>query len=283
MLGVSCGLIASDPPTTATSGSVAPSATTTSVAATTTVAATSSTTILASTTTTSRSINVNPNPKLRLVIHGTGDVALDPSYIPTLRTEGYDYAWSGLEGLFENDDLTVINLECAVSDLGSPVPKAFNFRCDPTALPAAAAAGVDVANLANNHGLDYGRDALLDSIVNLTDAGIASVGAGSNYDEAYAPAIVEVNGWTIAVLGFGGVLNTRSWLATEDRAGIASGDDTDEMVAAVARAAEIADLVIAPCTGGSNWIRRLGPTTSDVPKPWWRREPTSFLAITNTG
>src|SRR5918996_654992 len=69
-------------------------------------------------------------PKGRLVIHGTGDVNVDPSYIPALAANGYGYAWTGLDGLFRRDDLTVINLECAVSDLGTPVPKEFNFRGD---------------------------------------------------------------------------------------------------------------------------------------------------------
>jgi hypothetical protein len=32
------------------------------------------------------------------VIHGTGDVSLDPAYIPNLATNGYGYAWSGLGG-----------------------------------------------------------------------------------------------------------------------------------------------------------------------------------------
>src|SRR6476660_4293483 len=31
-----------------------------------------------------------------LVIHGTGDVNLDPSYIPALRSRGYEHAWTGL-------------------------------------------------------------------------------------------------------------------------------------------------------------------------------------------
>ena len=215
------------------------------------------------TTSTTRPVpDINPNPKQTLVIHGTGDVALDPDYVRTFRTEGYEYAWSGLEGLFANDDLTVINLECAVSELGSPIPKAFNFRCDPAALDPTRAAGIDVANLANNHGLDFGRDALVDSIANLRAADIAPVGAGTTYDEAYTPAIMEIKGWTIAVLGFGGVLNTRSWLATEDRSGIASGDDTDDMVAAVERAAAVSDLVIVTV----HWGRELDtqPRADDI-------------------
>ena len=70
----------------------------------------------------------------RLVFHGTGDVNLDPNYIPNFRSYGYGYAWSGLNGLFKRDDLTVVNLECAVSRLGSPVPKRFNFRAPPAAV-----------------------------------------------------------------------------------------------------------------------------------------------------
>ncbi|MDE0643367.1 MAG: CapA family protein [bacterium] len=187
---------------------------------------------------------VTPEPKKTLVIHGIGDVALDPVYIPTFPSEGYEYAWSGLDGIFLDDDLTVINMECSVSDLGRPAPKTFNFRCDTDALPSAKAAGIDVANLANNHSLDFGREAMLDSIRNLREAGIHPVGAGANYEEAYSPALLEIGGWKIAVLGFGGVLLTRSWLATEDRPGIASGDDKPDMVAAVERAEEMADLVI---------------------------------------
>ncbi len=263
LIAAACGAsgAGSDAGTATTTTAAAIASATTAPPSTTTTSTTllPSTTTMPTTTTTTTTVPrpvIDPDPKQRIVIHGTGDVALDPGYVVTLRTEGYDYAWSGLEGLFVNDDLTVINMECAVSELGAPIPKAFNFRCDPEALPAARAAGVDVANLANNHGLDYGREALLDSIVNLAAADILPVGAGADYDEAYTPAIVEVKGWTIAVLGFGGVLNTRSWLATDDRPGIASGDDTEDMVAAVERAAAIADLVVVTV----HWGRELDRT-----------------------
>ena len=98
----------------------------------------------------------------RLVVHGVGDVSLDPSYVPALRARGYDHAWSGLDGLFLGDDLTIVNLECPVSDRGAAVVKEFTFRCDPAALPAARSAGVEVANLANNHVRDFGPEAMLD-------------------------------------------------------------------------------------------------------------------------
>ena len=84
-----------------------------------------------------------------LVIHGTGDVSLDPSQIPAFGTRGYGWAWSGLGDVFSTDDLTIVNLECAATDVVDPVPKAYTIRCDPSALPAMRAAGVDVASQAN--------------------------------------------------------------------------------------------------------------------------------------
>lgn len=179
----------------------------------------------------------------RLVVHGTGDVNLDPAYVPALRTNGWAHAWSGLDGLFTGDDLTVINLECPVSRRGTPVPKEFVFRCDPDALPAARQGGVDVANLANNHSGDHGPTALLDSIGHVRGAGIEPVGIGPDADAANAPVIVERGGWRIAVLGFGGVVPSGDWLAGPSRPGMASGDDLDAMTTAVRAAAERADLV----------------------------------------
>lgn len=180
----------------------------------------------------------------RLVISGAGDTNLDPNYIPAFRTEGYGYAFTGLQDLFTKDDLTVVNLECAASALGAKVPKEFNFNCDPAGLPVMKGAGVEVANLANNHSGDYGPAALLDTRANVLAAGLAPVGVGRDDAEAEAPAIFTVKGWKVAVLGFGGVIPDPSWVAGPGRPGMADGDTTERMVAAVKRAKAQADLVI---------------------------------------
>jgi poly-gamma-glutamate capsule biosynthesis protein CapA/YwtB (metallophosphatase superfamily) len=184
-------------------------------------------------------------PRGRLLIHGTGDVNLDPSYIPALAANGYAHAWSGLRGLFRQDDLTAVNLECAVSDLGTAVPKEFNFRCDPAALPATRRAGVEVANLGNNHAYDYGPEALLDSIVNLRRNRITPVGAGRNAKAALAPALFELNGWTVAVVGIDQVVDPfPEAVAAPGHPGTAAGHDTDAMIKAIRDARRQADLVI---------------------------------------
>ncbi len=178
-----------------------------------------------------------------VVIHGVGDVNLDPSYIPNLAREGYEYAWSGLDGLFLDDDLTVVNLECSPSPLGSPEAKDFTFRC-PEGLSEMADAGVDTANLGNNHSQDYGKEAMLDGRDRLRAVGIDPVGAGANADEAATYAPYVLNGWKVAVVGFGGVRPHDGWVATADQPGMADGDTVESMVAAVTAAEAWADWVV---------------------------------------
>src|SRR5437016_1104357 len=64
-------------------------------------------------------------------------------------------------------DAFVLNLECCISDRGSRFPdprKPFFFRAPPVAAARLAELGVDAVTLANNHALDYGTEALLDTL-----------------------------------------------------------------------------------------------------------------------
>jgi len=180
----------------------------------------------------------------RLIVHAAGDVSLDPGFISTYRTMGYAYAWSGLGGLFRRDDLTIVNLECAVTNAGSPVPKEFNFRGDPAALGAMRRAGVDVASMANNHSYDFGPAGLMDTRTNIRTTGMAAVGAGRDPKQALAPALFTIDGWRVAVLGFDKVVDP--WpeaVAAPGHPGTAAGHDEDAMVSAVKAAAKVSDLV----------------------------------------
>jgi poly-gamma-glutamate capsule biosynthesis protein CapA/YwtB (metallophosphatase superfamily) len=100
-------------------------------------------------------------------------------------------------------DLFVLNLECCISDRGSPWPdpaKPFFFRAPPAAVEALALLGVDCVTLANNHALDFGAEALLDTLEHLRAAGIAWVGAGADVEEARTPAVLEGGGLRLGVV-----------------------------------------------------------------------------------
>jgi len=179
-----------------------------------------------------------------LLIHGTGDVSLDPSYIGAFGVNGYGWAWSGLGDLFRTDDLTVVNLECPATTVVAPVSKEFVFRCDPDAPPAAKRAGVEVANQSNNHAYDQGPEGLVDSIRRIRAAGLTPVGAGRDEAEALRPALFDLKGWRVAVLGIDEVLDPLDMVAGPDKPGTAAGHDFSLALRAVRDAARRSDLVV---------------------------------------
>ena len=69
-----------------------------------------------------------------------------------------------LEILAATDGM-LLNLECCVSDRGEPWPgRLFHFRAPPRAVDALTPLGVRCVTLANNHALDFGEQALLDTL-----------------------------------------------------------------------------------------------------------------------
>ncbi len=191
-----------------------------------------------------------------VVIHAAGDVNLD-------RTElGVADPWGGVRSLFRSDDLTIVNLECAAGTGGVRQTKQYTFRCDPARYAAMRAAGVEVANQANNHSEDFGPSAMLDGRVRLEHAGIAAVGVGRNVAEANGPSLFKAGQREVAVLGFSGVVPRASWLADADRPGLANGYDIGSMTAAVGEALKRSEVVIAVAHWGTE--RDPSPDASQV-------------------
>ena len=122
-------------------------------------------------------------------------------------------------------DLFVLNLECCISDRGSPWRdrgKRFFFRAPPSAISVLHDLGVSCVTLANNHALDFGADALLDTVRFLDDVGIRHVGAGHDLAAARAHVALEVRGIRIAVLGI--TDHPADYAAGPDQPGVAFAD-----------------------------------------------------------
>lgn len=69
------------------------------------------------------------------------------------------------------------------------------------------ACGFDIVSLASNHAMDWGEDALLDTIALMHEKGILTIGAGRDLQEARKPAIIERNGVRVAFLAYCSVLH----------------------------------------------------------------------------
>lgn len=199
-----------------------------------------------------------PEPVVRLAF--VGDILPGGSLAGLLAQRGADYPWQHVAPLLQQADLAIGNLETAVSTRGTPEPdKQFTFRSHPDTLGGAARAGIDVLSLANNHSLDYGPQALLDTIAHLKQAGIHPVGAGSDLAEAARPLIVEVRSLRLAFLAFSRVIPATHWVAWEGHPGTAPGWDPEVVLEAVRRARQEADAVIV--------LLHWGEEVQDEPRP----------------
>ncbi len=125
-------------------------------------------------------------------------------------------------------DLFLLNLECCISARGEPAPgRVFHFRAPPWAADELARLGVDCVTLANNHALDFGPDALLDTLSHLDAAGIRVVGAGTDAGRARAPVVLEAGGFRLAVVACSD--HPAEYAAAADRPGIAYASPQREL------------------------------------------------------
>jgi poly-gamma-glutamate synthesis protein (capsule biosynthesis protein) len=152
-----------------------------------------------------------------------------------------------IEPVFRQADLAVVNLETAVTNGGSPASKEFVFRAPPEAFAALRSGGVDVASMANNHGLDYGVEGLRDSIAAARRYRFPVVGIGLNAKQAYRPFRRTINGQRIAIIGATQVLDDHlisSWTAGPRQPGLASAKDAPRLVQEVRAARRTSDTVV---------------------------------------
>jgi poly-gamma-glutamate capsule biosynthesis protein CapA/YwtB (metallophosphatase superfamily) len=152
-----------------------------------------------------------------------------------------------IASVFKRSDLAMVNLETAVSNRGQPTPgKAYTFRAPPSAFAALKAGNVDLATIANNHGLDYGQTAFLDTLAYARRYRFPLVGGGLNSAQAYAPYRTTIKGQRIAILAASQVIDSNlvsSWTAGPGKPGIASAYDVARLTAAVRSARKKADTV----------------------------------------
>ncbi|MEO0009767.1 MAG: CapA family protein [candidate division WOR-3 bacterium] len=144
---------------------------------------------------------------LPLKLNFTGDIMLARRYeqpggiIDTLGPEGVFTRVRHL--LADSADITVANLECPLTDRGTPHPtKPIVFRGRPSNVRGLVYAGIDLVSLANNHILDYGREGLIQTCQVLDSCGISNCGAGEDIYQAFQPAFIVKSGTSLGFLAF---------------------------------------------------------------------------------
>lgn len=192
-----------------------------------------------------------------------GDTMLGRGVADELKSSAPESLFSDeLAAITRAADLFILNLECCISTRGTRWPqpgKSFFFRAPPEAVQALAYLGVDCVTLANNHALDFGYEALVDTFDHLSAAGIRWVGAGRDLEEAHARVTIESGGGELAMLGV--TDHPADYAATERLPGVAFADlrrgVPEWLTDSIASAGDTALLVLV------HWGSNMNPDPSD--------------------
>jgi poly-gamma-glutamate capsule biosynthesis protein CapA/YwtB (metallophosphatase superfamily) len=205
-----------------------------------------------------------------------GDVMLGRKVAESLAARPAVELWSpAARAACASCDALVLNLECCVSARGEPttlIPrKPFFFRSPPSGIGALTAVGASVASVANNHALDFGADALVDTLAYLRRSGIAPVGAGIEVEEARRGAVVAAGSLRLGVLALS---DHPAEYAAAERPGIAHAELRkrlpDWVTAELRHLRSRADVVLA----FPHW----GPNMSTRPSSGRRQRAQELLA-----
>lgn len=131
-----------------------------------------------------------------------GDIMLARGIDTYINTYGIEAVFNPIKPfLGDSSDITVANLECPLTNTGTPHPtKPIVFRGSPQNAVGLAYAGIDVVTLANNHIIDYGLAGLQQTQTVLRINNILFSGAGANSHEAMLPVFISKSGVNIAFI-----------------------------------------------------------------------------------
>jgi poly-gamma-glutamate synthesis protein (capsule biosynthesis protein) len=156
---------------------------------------------------------------------------------------------TGVPALLAGANLTMVNLETALTDgtCPDPQPKTYVFYAPSSAITALQSANVTLVTEANNHGEDCGAAGLQMSLAARQQSGYPIIGIGQDADGAFTPYEATIKGEHIVIIAATQVIDSdlqTAWTATSSQSGLASAYSVDALVAAVQAARQVADTVI---------------------------------------
>ncbi len=202
-----------------------------------------------------------------ITLMAVGDVMLGRTIGEMIETHGIEAPFAFTAETLSSADITLGNLECSISTLGEPDDKTYAFRAPLAAAESLSYGGFDLVSLANNHILDYGPDALEETLNALSAHSILSVGAGMDADQAYQPAIIAINGLKVGFLAFADVptidYDYTAWEAGVDKPGIAWAHP-NRVVQSVKAAKAQADIVVVLFHNGYEIVQKVSALQQEM-------------------
>ncbi len=129
-------------------------------------------------------------------IIATGDIIPARSVnAQTVARNDFTWSWKHIAPLTSQADITLINLESPLLANCPVTQEGMVFCGDARHVDGLVFAGVDIANLANNHSANYGQKGIEETVANLSSHSIQTIGMGN-------AAVRTINTTRVAFLGF---------------------------------------------------------------------------------
>jgi poly-gamma-glutamate synthesis protein (capsule biosynthesis protein) len=199
-----------------------------------------------------------PEVTARLLL--AGDVMLGRGVAPIVAADP-EGLFSDVRRVVRAADLAAVNVESPFTHRPHASANPYPLEADPTGADLLAAAGFDIASVANNHAGDAGRASVIDSVAAISGAGMNPIGGGGTLEEAWTPLVVDERGLRIAFLAMDG--SGQGVTATATEAGIATWDPTLARTA-VEQASLDADVVVVSLHGGVQYRSASDPLLTPI-------------------
>jgi len=187
-----------------------------------------------------------------VTLAAVGDVLFARGVARETNQYGFDYPFEFTSDILSRYDLSFCNLECVLSTRGDPRLKRFLFRADPAAARALSAAGFDIVSLANNHSVDFGPEALIDTVAAIEDAGMIPIGTSLGGQHDSGVRFIEKNGLRIGFLALSDFESADE--ETPEGYPVVVQVDTDRLPGQVADARSDCDALVVSMHWGVDYI-----------------------------
>ena len=169
-----------------------------------------------------------------------GDITIGSGLTPIIEKHDIDVLFAGTRELIQSADIATTTVNTSISDRGEPrYGVEHPFRAMPATARGIANAGFKVVSLATPHVMDFGAEALEDTINLLNWYQVKTVGAGLTLDVVRKPAWIDVKSTKVAFLAY-----YHGNQFSRDDNNIVAHAVYSETIQAVKRVAQSADLVV---------------------------------------
>jgi poly-gamma-glutamate synthesis protein (capsule biosynthesis protein) len=197
-----------------------------------------------------------------------GDLMFGRNVEDVTKKYGTAHLFEKVKPYFDNADYASGNFENPVlykdEEDYEKIDKQIHLHTGAESIQALKDANFTTVNLANNHMMDYGVDGVKDTVAELDKVGLHHVGAGQNVEEATTVDYQEINGLTIATLGYTDAI-VEGFSALGYRGGVARATP-ENIFPKIVEANKHADLVFVNMHWGVEYDNQPHPRQTEMAK-----------------